>query len=337
MKKNLIKAKGLAKLMTIAFLTASVSFAAQAKTFRLSHNVSNTTTWQQGADKFNELLQKGSDEKLKVRVFPNSVLTGGDQIKQAEMLGANKIDFVLTSAINVTPLIPEMAVFSLPYLFDSYQAVDKAIQGKGGKLIEEIALEKNIIILAWGENGFRELTNSRKAVTSPDDLKGMSVRVAGPMYIDVFKDLGANPQQIQWAETFSALQQGVVDGQENPVGAIIVPQRLYEIQSNITLWHYSYDPIFLAVSRKVWDGFDTDTQNMVANAAKEAMQYQIDVSRKMTADGVQVLKDEGMNVVELNAEQIEQFRQKTKPSFNKWKDVVGADIVKVFEDAIAAN
>lgn len=320
-----------AKYLSIACLLSTVGFSAQAKTYRLSHNVSNTTTWQQGAEKFNELLAETTDGDVKVRIFPNSVLTGGDQIKQAEMLGANKIDFVLTSAINVTPLIPEMAVFSLPYLFDDYQAVDDAINGPGGKKIEQIALEKNIIILAWGENGFRELTNSVKPVKSPADLQGMSVRVAGPMYIDVFSDLGANPQQIQWAETFPALQQGVVDGQENPVGAIIVPQRLYEIQNNITLWHYSYDPIFLAVSRKVWNGFDADTQAKVAKAAKEAMKYQREISRQKTEQGVQVLRDNNMQVIELTPDQIDVFRQQTKPAYNKWKDKVGTDIVDLFE------
>ncbi|GAL16472.1 TRAP-type C4-dicarboxylate transport system periplasmic component [Vibrio astriarenae] len=319
------------KYLSIFLLSSAVGFAAQAKTYRLSHNVSNTTTWQQGAEKFNELLAEATNGDMKVRIFPNSVLTGGDQIKQAEMLGANKIDFVLTSAINVTPLIPEMAVFSLPYLFDGYQAVDDAIKGEGGKKIEEIALEKNIIILAWGENGFRELTNSVKSVSAPDDLKGMSVRVAGPMYIDVFTDLGANPQQIQWAETFPALQQGVVDGQENPVGAIIVPQRLFEIQSNITLWHYSYDPIFLAVSRKVWDSLDEPTQDKVAKAAKEAMEYQVSISRQKTADGVQILRDNDMEVIELTPEQLDAFRKQTRPSYNKWKDRVGEDIVALFE------
>ncbi|WP_136484120.1 DctP family TRAP transporter solute-binding subunit [Vibrio sp. H11] len=319
------------KCFSILFACSTIGFSVQAKTYRLSHNVSNTTTWQEGAEKFNELLSEATDGDMKVRIFPNSVLTGGDQIKQAEMLGANKIDFVLTSAINVTPLIPEMAVFSLPYLFDDYKAVDDAINGPGGKKIEQIALDKNIIILAWGENGFRELTNSVKAVKSPDDLQGMSVRVAGPMYIDVFTDLGANPQQIQWAETFPALQQGVVDGQENPVGAIIVPQRLYEIQNNITLWHYSYDPIFLAVSRKVWDSLDAETQQKVSKAAQEAMQYQREISRQKTADGVQVLRDNNMHVMELTPEQIDAFRQKTKPSYNKWKEKVGTDIVGLFE------
>ncbi len=121
------------------------------------------------------------------------------------MLGRNSIDFVLTSAINVTPLIPEMAVFSLPYLFRNYQDVDNAIHSEATKKIEAIAEQKGIIILAWGENGFRELTNSKRAVSTPDDLAGLKVRVVGPMYMDVFKDLGANPQIMQWAETASTL------------------------------------------------------------------------------------------------------------------------------------
>ncbi len=320
-------------LRTLSIAVLAVSLSTQAKTYRLSHNVSNTTTWQKGAEKFGQILNEKTDGKMKLRVFPNSVLTGGDQIKQAEALGRNSIDFVLTSAINVTPLIPEMAVFSLPYLFRNYQDVDNAIHSSATKKIEAIAEQKNIIILAWGENGFRELTNSKREVSTPDDLAGLKVRVAGPMYIDVFKDLGANPQQMQWAETFSALQQGVVDGQENPV-SIITTQRLFEIQNNITLWHYSYDPIFLAVSRKVWDSLDDNMKKVVSDAATEAMQYQIDLSRKETADGVAVLKKEGMTVVEPTAEQLQSFKEKTKPTYNKWKQKVGTELVDAFESVV---
>ena len=318
----------LLKALSVAIL--AVSMSTQAKVYRLSHNVSNTTTWQKGAEKFGQLLDEKTSGKMKVRVFPNSVLTGGDQIKQAEMLGRNSIDFVLTSAINVTPLIPEMAVFSLPYLFRDYNDVDNAIHSAATKQIEAIAEQKNILILAWGENGFRELTNSKRAVRTPDDLAGLKVRVAGPMYIDVFKDLGANPQQMQWAETFSALQQGVVDGQENPV-SIITMQRLFEIQNNITLWHYSYDPIFLAVSRKVWDSLDDETKKVVSDAATEAMEYQVNLARKETADGVAVLEKEGMTVVEPTAEQLQLFKDKTAPTYNKWKAKVGNELVEAFE------
>merc|ERR1739841_189036 len=147
-------------------------------------------------------------------------------------------------------------------------------------------------LLAWGESGFRELTNSTRPVTGPEDLKGLKMRVAGPMYIDVMTALGANPQQMQWTETFSALQQGVVDGQENPIGAVIIPQRVYEVQKYITPWHYSYDPIFIAVSQKRWDSWDEETQAMVADAAQQAMDYQKDITRAATAEGLETLAAE---------------------------------------------
>ncbi|SUO93840.1 Extracytoplasmic solute receptor protein yiaO [Suttonella ornithocola] len=149
------------------------------------------------------------------------------------MVGCGNIDFMLTSAINVTPLVPEMAVFSLPYLYRDYKDVDATTQGKSAEKIAEILAKKGIVVLAWGENGFRELTNSKRPVKSPDDLKGLKIRVAGPMYIDVLSELGANPQQMQWAETLSALQQHVVDGQENPV-PILTAQRLHEMQKYLT-------------------------------------------------------------------------------------------------------
>ena len=244
--KHLAVAAALAAAFAASSLTPSF-----AKTFRLSHNTNDTTTWQKGAEKFNELLKEKTDGDMSVRIFPNAQLTGGDQMKQAEMVGRGALDFVVTSAINVTPLVPEMAVFSLPYLYSDYQDVDATTSGKPGARMEDIMVKHGIIVLAWGENGFREVTNNVHPIKKPADLEGLKMRVAGPMYIDVMNALGANPQQMQWTETFSALQQGVVDGQENPIGAVIIPQRVYEVQKYLTTWHYSYDPIFIGVSKKL--------------------------------------------------------------------------------------
>lgn len=318
-----------------SMLAAAISMPALADTYRLTHNTSDATSWQKGAEKFNELLQQETDGDIGVRIFPNAVLSGGDQMKQSEMVGRGDIDFVITSAINVTPLIPQMAVFSLPYLFSNYQQVDNAIQGSPGDEMKDIAREHGIEILAWGENGFRELTNSVKPVESPADLKGMKIRVAGPMYIDVFDALGANPQQIQWTETFSALQQGVVDGQENPVGSIIVPQRLYEVQKYLTEWHYSYDPIFIGVSEELWSSWDKDTQEVVQDSANKAMQYQINLSREQTESGIQTLEDNGMTVTTLNDDQLQKFRDATRSVYDAWGKKVGDDLVKSFESAVA--
>jgi TRAP-type transport system periplasmic protein len=309
--------------------------AASAETLRLSHNTGDTTTWHQGAERFAELLSEKTDGAFNVRVFPNAQLSGGDQMRQAEMVGRGALDLVVTSAINVTPLVPEMAVFSLPYLYSNYEEVDATTQGAPAERLAEILLERGIKVLAWGENGFREVTNNVREIRSPEDMRGLNMRVAGPMYIDVMNALGANPQQMQWTETMTALQQGVVDGQENPIGAVIIPQQVYEVQRYLTTWHYSYDPIFLGVSQAKWDSLDEDTQNAMREAAQEAMDYQREITREGTAQGIEFLRERGMEVYEPTAEELDAFREATQPAFDQWADRVGSDLVEAFRDAIS--
>ncbi|MFV0293719.1 MAG: DctP family TRAP transporter solute-binding subunit [Paracoccus sp. (in: a-proteobacteria)] len=324
--------------ISLAALAASAAMVltVQAETLRLSHNVGDTTTWQKGAEKFGELLSGKTGGSYDVRVFPNAQLSGGDQMKQAEMVGRGALDLVVTSAINVTPLVPEMAVFSLPYMYENYQQVDATTQGDAVKPLEDILAGKGIKVLAWGENGFRELTNNSHPVKTPEDMKGMNVRVAGPMYIDVMNALGANPQQMQWSETLTALQQGVVDGQENPIGAVIIPQQVYEMQKYLTTWHYSYDPLFLGISMAKWDSLDAGTQAQFQEAATEAMEYQRQISRDGTAQGVGFLKEQGMEIHEPTDEELAAFREATQPAFDTWAEKVGPDLVKSFQDAVAA-
>ncbi|MBK5926719.1 DctP family TRAP transporter solute-binding subunit [Rhodobaculum claviforme] len=309
---------------------------AAAETLRLSHNVGDTTTWHQGAEKFGELLAERTDGAITVRVFPNAQLSGGDQMRQAEMVGRGALDLVVTSAINVTPLVPEMAVFSLPYLYSSYDQVDATTQGAPGEMLSDILAERGIVVLAWGENGFREVTNNVREIRTPDDMRGLNMRVAGPMYIDVMDALGANPQQMQWGETLTALQQGVVDGQENPIGAVIIPQQVYELQRYLTAWHYSYDPIFLGISQSKWDGYDADTQAIIRDAAVEAMAWQREITREGTEAGIAFLREQGMEVYEPTEEELAAFREATQPAFDTWAARVGPEIVDAFQEAIAA-
>ncbi|SET81934.1 DctP family TRAP transporter solute-binding subunit [Paracoccus homiensis] len=310
--------------------------AAMAETLRLSHNTGDGTTWHQGAERFGELLAERSDGDMTLRVFPNAQLAGGDQMRQADMVGRGALDFVMTSAINVTPLVQEMAVFSLPYMYESYEQVD-ATTADGGpaEALREILRDKGIEVLAWGENGFREVTNNTRPVKTPEDMKGLNMRVAGPMYIDVMNALGANPQQMQWTETMTALQQGVVDGQENPIGAVIIPQQVYEVQKYLTAWHYSYDPIFLGMSKAKFDALDPETQTMMRETAAEAMDYQRQISREGTETGIAFLRDNGMEVYEPTSEELAAFREATQPAFDQWAEKVGPELVSSFQDAIA--
>ncbi|WP_281984852.1 DctP family TRAP transporter solute-binding subunit [Thalassorhabdomicrobium marinisediminis] len=327
--------KMIAKAALAAMLATTALSGAHAETLRLSHNTGDTTTWHQGAEKFGELLSEKTDGAYDVRVFPNAQLAGGDQMRQAEMVGRGALDVVVTSAINVTPLVPEMAVFSLPYLYADYAQVDATTQGEPAKLLEDILRDKGIEVLAWGENGFREVTNNVRPITAPEDMKGLNMRVAGPMYIDVMNALGANPQQMQWGETMTALQQGVVDGQENPIGAVIIPQQVFEVQKYLTTWHYSYDPIFLGVSSDLWADLDEETQQQMRDAAVEAMEYQREITREGTAEGVAFLREKGMEVYEPSQDELAAFREATKPAFDTWAAEVGTEIVGAFQEAIA--
>ncbi|MGM8851380.1 DctP family TRAP transporter solute-binding subunit [Salinicola halophyticus] len=328
----LIKRRALIALLGGILITASL--AASADTLRLSSETSDSTSRNMGAKRFADLVEKASDGETQVRVFANAVLSGGDQLKQAEMVGRGDIDFVLSTAISISPLIPEMSVFSLPYLYRNYDEVDATLVGEPAEKMTDIMAEHGLVVLGWGESGFRELTNSVRPIKSPDDLKGMKIRVAGPMFIDIMEELGANPQQIQWTETFSALQQGVVDGQENPVGAIIVPQRIYEVQKYLTRWHYSYDPAFLAVSQEKWNSWSLEKREMIRKSAQEAMEYQKRITRQQTQTGYETLKDKGMEIYKPNAAELEAFQQATRQTFDQWSAKVGPSLVDTFQDAI---
>lgn len=315
---------------TLAFATMQPS-GAQAQLFRLSSETNESSSRTQGGERFGELLEEASKGEMSVKVFPNAVLTGGDQVKQAEMLGRGALDFSVTSAITISTVVPEMSVFSLPYLFLDGEQVDAAVNGAAGERMAQIMEEHGLKLLAWGESGFREITNSAQPIKSPSDLKGLKIRVAGPMFIDVMNDLGANPQQIQWTETFSALQQGVVDGQENPVGAVIVPQRVYEVQKYITLWHYSYDPALLMMSLQKWNNLSAEEQKIIQTAATQAMDWQKAITRQQTQDGLALLEENGMEVYMPTEAEMDAFRAATKPSFDKWSEKVGVDLVSLFK------
>jgi TRAP-type transport system periplasmic protein len=129
----------------------------------------------------------------------------------------------------------------------------------------------------------------------------------------------------------------VVDGQENPVGAVIIPQRVYEVQKYLTTWKYSYDPVFLGVSKQLWDSWDAETQEKMQAAATEAMAYQKQITREDTDKGLDTLRENGMEIYEPTAEELQAFRDATQPAFDTWADRVGTDLVQTFQDAIAAN
>jgi len=332
--------------MMILFLGLSLAFSfstpLQAATYKpeykLSLVVGPTNPWGEGATKFAELVKERTGGKINIKCYFAGQLFAGMQTNEFLITRQGIADFAVGSTINWSPTVKELNLFSLPFFFPNYKALDALEAGGPGKEIFKTIAEKGVVGLAWGENGYRELTNSKRPVRKPEDLDGLKIRVVGsPIFIDTFRAMGANPLSVNWSETLTALQQGTVDGQENPVASIIIPYKLWEFNKNITLWHYAIDPLILGVSKQTWESFDPNDREIVVKAAREAMAWNKKEARKGlegSTEAIDMLKSKGMEVVILSTKDTAAFKAKTKSVYDKWVKEIGPSLVKSAEKII---
>ncbi|MCK9197966.1 MAG: TRAP transporter substrate-binding protein DctP, partial [Syntrophales bacterium] len=218
MKKKVL---GLIVFCVFLFALAAPGMAAYKAEYRMSVVVEPASPWGQGAQMFADLVKKRTDGRIVIKPYFRGQLYEGKQTNEFLLLQQGVADFALGSTINWSTTVKELNLFSLPFLFhNEYRAVDALETGKVGRKIFNILNDKGVVALGWGENGFREITNSKRAIHAPEDLQGLKIRVAGaPIFMDIFKSLGADPVAMNWGEVLSALQSGMVEGQENPVAS----------------------------------------------------------------------------------------------------------------------
>ena len=335
MKKSLILAVVAALLVTC--IAVSNSFAAGSQKFkprelRMGVTSSDTSTWTVSAKKFAELVEQRTGGAVKVSVFPNSQLASGNQIKELEMLQNGAIDFTVTSTIFYTNLEPKFTVVSMPFLFSNYAQVDKFLKGPLAQDILALAKPKGITGLALGENGFRQVTNSKHEIRTPADIKGLKIRIPGiKMYISAWKAMGANPLSMSFGEVFGALQQKVVDGQENPLD-IIATSKLYEVQKYMTTWNYSYDALIYGVNTATFNSWEPELRAIVVKSMKEAAAMQIKLNRGNDAANLKIIKDHGVAVYAPTKADLAKFKAAVAPVYNEYRPVVGADLLKRFQN-----
>jgi len=252
------------------------------------------------------------------------------------------IDMAIGSTINWSPQVKQLNLFSLPFLFPDYAAVDAVTQGPVGKQIFQTLDKAGVVPLAWGENGYREISNSKHAIKSPADLKSLKIRVVGsPLFLDTFTALGANPTQMSWTDAQPAFASGAVDGQENPI-AVYMAAKLHTVaQKHITMWGYVNDPLIFVVNKDVWNSWTPADREIVKQAAIDAGKEEIAIARKgMVEEGKPLLKEiaaHGVTITQLSPAEREAFVKATRPVHDKWKNQIGADLVQAAEKAIAAR
>ncbi len=323
----------------VALATAAMAVATGAAAqnykdeYRMSLVVGTAFPWGQGGQIWADLVRERTDGRINIKLYPGVSLVNGDQTREFSAVRQGVIDLAIGSTINWSPQIKELNIFSMPFLATTWAQTDALTGGAVGKQIFEIIEKRGAIPLAWGENGFRQLTNSKRIVSSPADMKGMKIRVVGsPLFIDAFTALGANPTQMSWADAQPALASGAVDGQENPLSIFVAAKMDKLGQKYITEWNYMNDPLVFVVNKEVWNSWTPADREIVRKAAQDAGKQQIALARKPVEETILAM---GVGITKLTPEQLAEFKKVTKPVYDKWVKQVGPALVKQAEQAVA--
>lgn len=317
-------------------LSSTAALAQETREFSVSTVLSDAFPWGQAAEKWAELVKERSDGRITLKIYPNAQLVSGDQTREFSAMRSGLIDMAVGSTINWSTQVPEVNLFSLPFLMPDNAAVDAITQGEAGKMVFNAIEKRGVMPLAWGENGFREISNSRAALSNPEDLKGLKIRVVGsPLFLDTFNALGANPTQMSWTDALPALTTGAVDGQENPLAVYDVARADRANQKYLTLWHYINDPLIFGVSQRVWSTLSPEDQALLKEAAVDAGKWEIEKSRTELADTLTSIRERGVEITELTPEQHKAFVDATQSVYEKWIPRIGKDLVDAAQKAIA--
>jgi tripartite ATP-independent transporter DctP family solute receptor len=283
----------LAIVLVVAALVASAT--AQPKhVLRLSSPVSKDHAFGRGAEKFRQLVAEGTRGQVEVQVHHANAL--GSIREGLEMVRLGTLDFQVCGVAHVSRFVPEMGTLVLPYLWKDADTMFAALDGRMGQILESLLLEKGFKLAGWWDNGFRHVSNNKRPVRTAEDIRGLKLRtLPTKVHVTFFRALGAAPTPMDWAEVYPALQQGVVDGQENPPGVVYF-EKLAEVQKFYSLTGHVNEPVNVLMSRAVFTKLPADLQAAILTAAKQAALWQRvesqrdndELLRKIAAAGMQV-------------------------------------------------
>ena len=318
-------------IATVALAAMGVA-SAQVKTIKFANQNNAGHPIVQGMEKFKEIVEKNSGGKLKVNLFPGGTL-GSDQANVSAIQGGSLEMASMNSGIFASQ-VKEFGVFDFPFMFASTKEADAVVDGPFGKKMHAKLEEKGLIGLAYYELGFRHLTNGKRAINKVSDIEGLKLRVIpNPINVDWVKALGANPTPLPWPEVYAALEQGAVDGQENPIPTIN-SAKLYEVQKHMALTGHQYNPQSVIISKKFWDTLSAAEKKVVADAATESAKFQRETARNLEASLLANLKKNGMQVTQLPESEMSILRDKMRPVTAKHGVAVGQDLVKELQAEI---
>jgi tripartite ATP-independent transporter DctP family solute receptor len=280
-----------------------------------------------GMRKFASAVEAKSGGKIKVQLFLNGSL-GSDQATLSALKGGTVEMAVMNSGILASE-VKALEVFDFPFLFANEKEADAIVDGPIGQKMHAALADRGIVGLSYWELGFRNITTGKKVITKVDDIAGLKLRVIpNAINVDWVKALGANPTPLPFPEVYAALEQGAIDGQENPI-AVIAANKFWEVQKNVALTNHQYNPQSVIFSKKVWDTMSAAEKKIIDESADEAVKAQREANRAALNNNLELLKKNGMNVTTLPAAEIAKLREKMKPVIDKHSAALGTVVADV--------
>jgi tripartite ATP-independent transporter DctP family solute receptor len=313
----------LSSLLAAAALVLATGTAGAQTKLTLGHGAAPGNPRHEAAVAFANAVKQKSGGKIEVQVAPSAQL--GDDAAMLTALRSGTLDMSANSQGAASTIVPEYAAFGMPFLFADPAQAFKLLDGPLGKELAEKSAQKNLIVLGYWDNGIRHISNSKRPILTPADMKGLKIRVPpDAVTIDIMTALGAETQQIKFAELYVALQQGVVDGQENPL-ANIDASKLYEVQKFISLTGHKFEMTPFLMSKRTWDRLSESDRKIILEAANEATAVQRKLSKEADERLVGELKNKGVRIDKVDQSQ---FQKATESVTTKWTSGPIGDYVK---------
>lgn len=314
-------------------LTSTAQAQFSDRTIRVSNGINADHPVGNGVAKMTACLAQKSGGKMKLQAFWGGALGGDLQATQALRSGTQEM--VVTSTSPLVGILPDLGVFDLPFLFANEKEADTILDGAFGKYISDKMPGVGLVNLSYWENGFRNLTNSRKPVTKTEDFPGLKVRVMqNNIFLDTFKTLGTNAVPMAFQEVFAALETKAIDGQENPF-VTIDTSKMYEVQKYLSITNHAYTPFMVLYSKSLFDRLSADEQKALVDCAGEGQKEQRTVSRALSDKSLENVKKNGMLVNVIAPEEQKRMRDAVKPVYERSAGMIGKETVDRMQAELA--
>lgn len=333
MKRRSLVRGGAATLASLALPHMARAQTAYKAEYKMSTVVPPAFAWGKGGAIFAELVRERTAGRINIKQYPGASLVQGQQDREFAAMRQGVIDVLCGAPINWAGTVRELGVFTLPFILPDHKAWDAATHDAGVMdeyfgLVRKAGAEP----LAVGETGFRQISNRVRPIKTPEDMKGLKIRVVGsPMYGEIMSSMGANPTFMSWADAQPALASGAVDAQENPLEVFLAAKIHTLGQKYVTKWNYSNDILLFAIAGPVWQSWAESDRKIVRDAAQDAARQQVALVRKLYADDVAAVRALGVEVHLPTPAEMQGWRAATRSTYAKWKAAINPGLIDKIE------